>query len=64
MTQAAALAAVDKALQAISSQFEKRKWLCVFTSDHGTAYGEGGYEGHRLAHEMVWRVPYAEFLWG
>lgn len=64
MTQAAALVAVDKALQAIAPQFEKRKWLCVFTSDHGTAYGEGGYEGHRLAHEMVWRVPYAEFLWG
>lgn len=62
-TQAAALAAVDKALNAVAPIFEKRKWLCIFTSDHGTAYGEAGYQGHRLAHETVWQVPYAEFLW-
>ncbi len=63
-TQAAALAAVDQALKNAASIFEKRRWLCVFTSDHGTAYGEDGFKGHRLAHETVWRVPYAEFLWG
>ena len=62
-TQGAALAAVDRALEAAAPAFQKRKWLCVFTSDHGTAYGDAGYEGHRLAHESVWRVPYAEFLW-
>lgn len=62
-TQGAALAAVDKALSAAAPTFQKRKWLCVFTSDHGTAYGEQGYKGHRLAHDSVWRVPYAEFLW-
>jgi hypothetical protein len=31
-------------------------------SDHGTAYGEDGYRGHRLGHPVVWDVPYAEFL--
>ena len=30
-------------------------------SDHGTAYGEDGYWGHRLSHPVVWTVPYAEF---
>jgi len=62
-TQGAALAAVDKALETVASAFRHRKWLCVFTSDHGTAYGDSGYTGHRLAHESIWRVPYAEFLW-
>lgn len=63
-SQAAALQSVDKALAKYCGSFEDRKWLCVFTSDHGTAYGEDKYEGHRLAHETVWTVPYAEFLWG
>ena len=63
-TQAAALAAVDKALGAVMPILARRKWLCIFTSDHGTTYGEDGYIGHRLAHEQVWRVPYAEFLMG
>lgn len=34
----------------------------IVCSDHGTAYGEDGYTGHRLAHDVVWTVPYAEFL--
>ena len=63
-SQGAALAAVDAALSRHRAEFEKRKWLCIFTSDHGTAYGEDGFQGHRLAHETVWSVPYAEFLWG
>jgi hypothetical protein len=33
----------------------------IACSDHGTAYGEDGHHGHRLAHEVVWTVPYAEF---
>lgn len=36
--------------------------FCMAFSDHGTAYGEDGYEGHRLAHETVWNVPYREFM--
>jgi hypothetical protein len=34
----------------------------VACSDHGTAYGEDGYHGHRIAHETVWTVPYAELV--
>ena len=29
---------------------------------HGTAYGEDGFTGHRLGHEVVWTVPYAQFV--
>ncbi len=36
--------------------------LLVITSDHGTAYGEDGYLGHRVAHPVVWTVPYAELV--
>lgn len=36
--------------------------LCVICSDHGSAYGEDGYRGHRIAHRTVWEVPYAEFV--
>ena len=36
--------------------------LAILCSDHGTTYGEDGYTGHRLAHPVVWSVPYAEFL--
>ena len=36
--------------------------LCLLMSDHGTAYGEDGYYGHRLAHDVVWTVPYSEFV--
>jgi hypothetical protein len=34
----------------------------IVCSDHGTAYGEGGHTGHRVGHEVVWTVPYAEFV--
>jgi hypothetical protein len=34
----------------------------IVCSDHGTCYGEDGYTGHRLAHPVVWTVPYAEAL--
>lgn len=36
--------------------------LVILTSDHGEAFGEDGYHGHRLAHETVLTVPYAEFI--
>jgi len=38
--------------------------LVIICSDHGTAYGEDGYTGHRLAHPVTWNVPYAEFIVG
>ena len=42
----------------------ERPAFCLVFSDHGTAYGEDGYEGHRLAHPTVWDVPYAQFVIG
>ena len=36
--------------------------LWVVCSDHGTAYGEDGYVGHRIGHPVVYTVPYAEFV--
>jgi hypothetical protein len=38
--------------------------LTIICSDHGTAYGEDGYTGHRLAHPVTWDVPYGEFILG
>jgi len=60
-TQAAALAYVDAELGPLFAALRRRApLLAVLCSDHGTAYGEDGYVGHRLAHPVVWDVPYAE----
>lgn len=62
-TQAAALAYVDGQLPRLFAAMQSRgPVLCLLMSDHGTAYGEDGYWGHRLAHPVVWTVPYAEFV--
>ncbi len=62
-TQAAALAYVDRSLPPLFAALRRRApLLAVLCSDHGTAYGEDGYHGHRLAHPVVWTVPYAEFV--
>lgn len=60
-SQGAALRHVDAALGPLFEALERRgpAWV-VLCSDHGTAYGEDGYVGHRLAHPVVWEVPYAE----
>ena len=64
-THAAALRYVDQHLPALFAAFWRRgPVLVLLMSDHGTAYGEDGYTGHRLAHPVVWTVPYAEFLFG
>lgn len=64
-TQAAALAYVDRELGPLFRAFEGRgPTFTVLTSDHGTAYGEEGYRGHRIGHPVVWTVPYAHFLLG
>jgi hypothetical protein len=61
--QAAALAYVDRAMTPLWESLRSRGGaLCVVCSDHGTAYGEDGYWGHRLSHPVVWTVPYAEFV--
>lgn len=62
-THAAALEYVDGQIGRLFASFRSRgPALVVICSDHGTAYGEGGYVGHRLAHPVVWDVPYAEFV--
>ena len=64
-THAAALEYVDAQLPPLLDALAGRgPALAIVCSDHGTAYGEGGYRGHRLAHPTVWDVPYAEFLLG
>lgn len=64
-TQADALAYVDGWLPVLFDAIRRRgAALVVVCSDHGTAYGEGGFVGHRVAHPVVWTVPYAEFLTG
>ncbi|HTU23155.1 MAG TPA: STM4013/SEN3800 family hydrolase [Gemmataceae bacterium] len=62
-SHAAALEYVDGHLGRLFDGLRQRgPWLVVICSDHGTAYGEDGYRGHRLAHPVVWEVPYAEFI--
>jgi hypothetical protein len=60
----AALCYVDRALAPLLAAFENRgSFFAIVCSDHGTAYGEEGYHGHRLNHSVVGDVPYADFLW-
>jgi hypothetical protein len=62
-TQLAALQYADAHLEPLFQQFRARGGaLCILCSDHGEAFGEDGFSGHRLAHETVWNVPYAEVL--
>ncbi|WP_276375530.1 STM4013/SEN3800 family hydrolase [Corallococcus exercitus] len=62
-TQAAALAYVDGQLGPLFQALRRRgPAFCIVCSDHGTAYGEDGYTGHRLGHPVVWTVPYGEFV--
>lgn len=60
----AALVYVDSQLpilmDALASQ--DRDTFCIICSDHGTAYGEEGYYGHRIGHPSVWEVPMASFV--
>jgi hypothetical protein len=59
----AALAYVDSQLAALFDAMRARHpTFTILCSDHGTAYGEDGYFGHRIAHPVVWTVPYAEFM--
>ena len=59
----AALVAVDHALQPLFTSLKGRGGaFAIVCSDHGTAYGEDGFTGHRIGHEVVWNVPYSHFL--
>ena len=60
----AALVEIDRQLPRLLDCFRRRGSLfAMIFSDHGTAYGEDDYWGHRLAHPIVWEVPYGEFEW-
>lgn len=62
-THSAALRYVDSQLESLFSFFQSRNdTLFILCSDHGTCYGEDGFTGHRLAHEVVWNVPYCNFI--
>jgi arylsulfatase A-like enzyme len=64
-THAAALRCVDDALAPLLEACAARAPTFVIAcSDHGTAYGEDGHHGHRVGHEVVWTVPYAQFFLG
>jgi hypothetical protein len=63
----AAMVYVDRWIGTLLNFFEERlrrgnPSFWIICSDHGTAYGEGGYHGHRLNHEVVGDVPYKHFL--
>ena len=58
----AALRYVDGALAPLWQALERRAdSFVIVCSDHGTAYGEDGYTGHRHGHSVVMQVPYAHF---
>ena len=62
-SHAAALEYVDAQLAPLfAALLQRAPTLVILCSDHGTAYGEDGYYGHRIAHPVVWTVPYAEFI--
>jgi arylsulfatase A-like enzyme len=61
-SHAAALEYVDRHIDRLFRAFDGRPCFVILCSDHGTAYGEDGHSGHRVAHEAVWTVPYAEFV--
>ncbi|MEV6654722.1 STM4013/SEN3800 family hydrolase [Streptomyces sp. NPDC051219] len=61
-THAAALEYVDRHIgRLFATASSRRPCFAIICSDHGTAYGDDGYTGHRLGHEAVWTVPYAQF---
>jgi hypothetical protein len=62
-SHAAALEYVDLHLPRLFAAMRRRRpCFAIVCADHGTAYGEDGYTGHRIGHEVVWTVPYAQFI--
>ena len=62
-SQCAALVYVDSQLPRLFDVIsDYGKQFCILCSDHGEAYGEDGYFGHRLNHEVVLTVPYTHFV--
>ncbi|MFE5209298.1 STM4013/SEN3800 family hydrolase [Streptomyces sp. NPDC056600] len=62
-THAAALEYVDRHIgRLFAAMSSRRRCFALVCSDHGTAYGDDGWTGHRLGHPVVWTVPYAHFF--
>jgi arylsulfatase A-like enzyme len=62
-SHAAALRYVDGYIGHLFAMMASRRdCFTIICSDHGTAYGEDGHTGHRIAHPVVWTVPYADFV--
>jgi len=62
-SHAAALEYVDRHVgELFELMNERRDCFAIVCSDHGTLYGEDGLTGHRVAHPLVWTVPYAQFV--
>ncbi|EST30504.1 membrane-associated metal-dependent hydrolase [Streptomycetaceae bacterium MP113-05] len=62
-SHAAALEYVDRHIGRLFAAMTRRgRCFAIVCSDHGTAYGDDGWTGHRLGHEVVWTVPYAHFF--
>jgi membrane-associated metal-dependent hydrolase len=62
-THASALRYVDSHINRLFDLFAKRgKTFCIMCSDHGTCYGEDGYNFHCVSHEIVYTVPYMHFF--
>lgn len=62
-TQRDALAYVDVHIANLLVNLRARAPLMVLIfSDHGTAYGEDGFTGHRVNHDSVLNVPYMDFV--
>lgn len=62
-SQRAALAEVDRHVPALFAALQARApVLAILCSDHGSAFGEDGYHGHRIGHPSVWDVPYAQMI--
>ncbi|WP_127960135.1 STM4013/SEN3800 family hydrolase [Serratia microhaemolytica] len=62
-TQTAALCYADSHLgRLFTAMALRRPTLVILCADHGEAFGEQGFFGHRLAHPSVWEVPYTQFI--
>ena len=62
-SHAAALKYVDNELGRLFDFLQSRRdTFVIICSDHGTAYGEEGFCGHRNSLPVVMEVPYAHFM--
>lgn len=62
-SHAAALRYVDSCLEPLFEALNHRAPLfSICCSDHGTCYGDDGYELHGINHPAVTTVPYKQFL--